>query len=447
MKTIHTQNLIIGFGKAGKTLAADLSKHGQEVILVEQNTEMYGGTCINIGCIPSKKLLVEGAKRSLENDKTSVFQAAMSAKNGLIPKLRTANFAKLDNLDNVQVIHAKAHFKDDKTVILQLDNDKTEVSAERVFINTGADSNHLDVAGADGKRVFYSTEMLSLTKRPKRLVIVGGGYISLEFAFMYQQFGSEVTILDNSETFLPREDRDVAEEMLRILNSKKINVVQNMNVHGFVEHAHETVVQTTQGDFLADAILVAVGRHANTQGLALEQAGIQTDNRGFIQTDNYLRVKGKDHIWAMGDVAGSPMFTYISLDDYRIVREQLFGQGVRSRDDRTIFPTTTFTEPPLSQIGMTETAALKAGRQVKVLKMKAEAIPKAKVLGQTDGLLKAIVDKDSDEILGVTLFCAEAHEMINSFKMAMDNHIPASYLKNQIFTHPTMSEGLNDLFA
>lgn len=447
MKTIHTQNLIIGFGKAGKTLAADLSKHGQEVILVEQNTEMYGGTCINIGCIPSKKLLVEGAKRSLENDKTSVFQAAMSAKNGLIPKLRTANFAKLDNLDNVQVIHAKAHFKDDKTVILQLDNDKTEVSAERVFINTGADSNHLDVAGADGKRVFYSTEMLSLTKRPKRLVIVGGGYISLEFAFMYQQFGSEVTILDNSETFLPREDRDVAEEMLRILNSKKINVVQNMNVHGFVEHAHETVVQTTQGDFLADAILVAVGRHANTQGLALEQAGIQTDNRGFIQTDNYLRVKGKDHIWAMGDVAGSPMFTYISLDDYRIVREQLFGQGVRSRDDRTIFPTTTFTEPPLSQIGMTETAALKAGRQVKVLKMKAEAIPKAKVLGQTDGLLKAIVDKDSDEILGVTLFCAEAHEMINLFKMAMDNHIPASYLKNQIFTHPTMSEGLNDLFA
>ena len=264
---------------------------------------------------------------------------------------------------------------------------------------------------------------------------------------MYKQFGSEVTILDNSETFLPREDRDVAEEMLRILNSKKINVVQNMNVHGFVEHAHETVVQTTQGDFLADAILVAVGRHANTQGLALEQAGIQTDNRGFIQTDNYLRVKGKDHIWAMGDVAGSPMFTYISLDDYRIVREQLFGQGMRSRDDRTIFPTTTFTEPPLSQIGMTETAALKAGRQVKVLKMKAEAIPKAKVLGQTDGLLKAIVDKDSDEILGVTLFCAEAHEMINLFKMAMDNHIPASYLKNQIFTHPTMSEGLNDLFA
>ena len=423
---MHTQNLIIGFGKAGKTLAADLANHGQSVVLVEQNDQMYGGTCINIGCIPSKKLLVEGAKH---HD----FQAAMQAKNSLIPKLRAANFAKLDNMANVQVIHAQAQFQDEHTVILRGAQGEQTIRAERIFINTGATSNPLNVAGADHPRVHYSTEMLSLAERPERLVIIGGGYISLEFAFMYQQFGSQVTILDNSPVFLPREDRDIAEEMLRVLNSRQINVLQS--------------VQTNQGDFAADAVLVAIGRQPNTAALSLENAGIATTERGFIATDAQCRVLGKDHIWAMGDVAGSPMFTYISLDDYRIVRDQLLGNGTRSRNDRATFPTTTFTEPPLSHIGLTETVAAQSGRSYKVLKLKTEAIPKAKILGQTDGLLKAIVDSESGEILGVTLFCAESHEIINLFKMAIDHKIPASYIKNQIFTHPTIAEGLNDLFA
>ena len=437
---MHTQNLIIGFGKAGKTLAADLANNGQSVVLVEQNEQMYGGTCINIGCIPSKKLLVEGAK---QHD----FQAAMQAKNTLIPKLRAANFAKLDNMANVQVIHAQAQFQDEHTVILRGAQGEQTIHAERIFINTGATSNPLNVAGADHPRVHYSTEMLSLAERPERLVIIGGGYISLEFSFMYQQFGSKVTILDNSPVFLPREDRDIAEEMLRVLNSRQINVVQSIAINAFAEQDDGVVVQTNQGEFAADAVLVAIGRQPNTAALALQNAGIVTTERGFITTDEQCRVLGKAHIWAMGDVAGSPMFTYISLDDYRIVRDQLLGNGTRRRSDRATFPTTTFTEPPLSHIGLTETAAAQSGRSYKVLKLKAEAIPKAKILGQTDGLLKAIVDSESGEILGVTLFCAESHEIINLFKMAMDNRIPARYLKNQIFTHPTIAEGLNDLFA
>ena len=198
---MHTQNLIIGFGKAGKTLAADLAQHGQSVVLVEQDEQMYGGTCINIGCIPSKKLLAEGAKH---HD----FQAAMQAKNTLIPKLRAANFAKLDNMANVQIIHAQAQFQDEHNVILRSAAGEQTIHAERIFINTGAASNPLNIAGANSPRVYYSSEMLSLAQRPARLVIIGGGYISLEFAFMYQQFGSQVTILDNSPVFLPREDRD-----------------------------------------------------------------------------------------------------------------------------------------------------------------------------------------------------------------------------------------------
>ena len=419
---MHTQNLIIGFGKAGKTLAADLAKHGQQVVLVEQSAQMYGGTCINIGCIPSKKLIVESEQRGHNTDKAAVFAAAMNAKNTLIPKLRAANFAKLDNLDGVTVLNTRAEFLDDRTVKLtDPDGGEQTLTAEHIFINTGA--------------------------TPRRLVIIGGGYIGLEFAFMFHAFGSEITILDGGDRFLPREDRDIAEEMLRVLNSKGIKVLQGVKIEAFRDNTADTSVITSQGEFTADAVLVGVGRVPNTQGLGLANAGIETDPRGFILVDDHLRVPGKNHIWAMGDVAGSPMFTYISLDDYRIVRDQLLGNGTRSRDDRATFPTTTFTEPPLSHIGMTETVAAQSGRSYKVLKLKAEAIPKAKILGQTDGLLKAIVDSESGEILGVTLFCAESHEIINLFKMAIDHKIPASYIKNQIFTHPTIAEGLNDLFA
>ena len=419
---MHTQNLIIGFGKAGKTLAADLAKHGQQVVLVEQSAQMYGGTCINIGCIPSKKLIVESEQRGHNADKAAVFAAAMNAKNTLIPKLRAANFAKLDNLDGVTVLNARAEFLDDRTVKLtDPDGGEQSLTAERIFINTGA--------------------------TPRRLVIIGGGYIGLEFAFMFHAFGSEITILDGGDRFLPREDRDIAEEMLRVLNNKGIKVLQGVKIEAFRDNTADTSVITSQGEFTTDAVLVGVGRVPNTQGLGLANAGIETDPSGFILVDDHLRVQGKNHIWAMGDVAGSPMFTYISLDDYRIVREQLFGDGKRNRADRTPFPTATFTEPPLAHIGLTETAAQQSGREVKVLKLKADAIPKAKILNQTDGLLKAVVDAHSGEILGVTLFCAEAHEIINLFKMAIDFRVPARYVKNQIFTHPTIAEGLNDLFA
>ena len=203
---MHTQNLIIGFGKAGKTLAADLAKHGQQVVLAEQSAQMYGGTCINIGCIPSKKLIVESEQRGHNADKAAVFAAAMNAKNTLIPKLRAANFAKLDNLDGVTVLNARAEFLDDRTVKLtDPDGGEQTLTAERIFINTGATPRRLGVAGEDSPRVLDSTGVLALNERPRRLVIIGGGYIGLEFAFMFHAFGSEITILDGGDRFLPRE--------------------------------------------------------------------------------------------------------------------------------------------------------------------------------------------------------------------------------------------------
>lgn len=445
MDKINIKNLIIGFGKAGKTLAADLAKHGEEVILVEKSSSMYGGTCINIGCIPSKKLLVEAERKPLDVNQSVYFEQAMERKNALISALRAANYKKLDDLEGVRIINATASFIDKNTVLLKGEGDEIEVTAQRIFINTGTTSISLNIKGGDGNHVYNSTQLLSLNTFPKRLVIIGGGYISLEFAYMFQAFGSKVTILEASDTFLAREDRDVADEMLRILNTRGIEVMLNSKTSELQENDSYTTVITSQGNFDAEAVLVAIGRKPATDELELHNADIKTDERGYIITNDYLQVN--EHIWAMGDVAKTPQFTYMSLDDYRIVRDQLFGDSKRSRLDRKNIATSVFTYPTLAQVGLTEQQAKSAGLQFEVKKIAANAIPKAKVLGQTDGLLKAIVEKQSNRILGVTLFCAEAHELINICKLAIDNNITAETLNNQIFTHPTMAEALNDLFA
>ena len=426
MEKISIKNLVIGFGKAGKTLAADLAKHGEEVILAERSSSMYGGTCINIGCIPSKKLLVEAKRKPFDANESVYFQQAMERKNTLISALRAANYKKLNDLEGVRIINATASFLNKNTVLLKNVDDEIEVTAQRIFINTGSTSVPLNVKGADGKYVYNSTQLLSLETLPKRLVIIGGGYISLEFACMFQAFGSQVTILEASGTFLAREDRDVADEMLRILNARGIEVILN-------------------GNFDAEAVLVAIGRKPATEELQLHNADIKTDERGYIITNDYLQVC--DNIWAMGDVAKTPQFTYMSLDDYRIVRNQLFGNSTRNRLDRQNIATSVFTYPTLAQVGLTEQQANASHLEFEVKKIMANSIPKAKVLGETNGLLKAIVEKKTNRILGVTLFCAEAHELINICKMAIDNNLTADYLRNQIFTHPTMAEALNDLFA
>ena len=445
MDKINIKNLIIGFGKAGKTLAADLAKHGEEVILVEKSSSMYGGTCINIGCIPSKKLLVEAEKRPADANQSVYFEQAMERKNALISALRAANYKKLDDLEGVRIINATASFINKNTVLLKGEDKEFEVTAQRIFINTGTTSISLNIKGGDGKYVYNSTQLLSLNTLPKRLVIIGGGYISLEFACMFQAFGSKVTILEASDTFLAREDRDVADEMLRILNSRGIEVKLNAKTTELQENGSYTTVITSQGNFDAEAVLVAIGRKPATDELELHNADIKTDERGYIITNDYLQVS--DHIWAMGDVAKTPQFTYMSLDDYRIVRDQLFGDSIRNRQDRQNIATSVFTYPTLAQVGLTEQQANALQLEFEVKKIMANSIPKAKVLGETEGLLKALVDRKTNRILGVTLFCAEAHELINICKMAIDNHITADKLKNQIFTHPTMAEALNDLFA
>ena len=445
MKTRTIAHLVIGFGKAGKTLAADLAKHGESVILVEQSATMYGGTCINIGCIPSKLLLVEGEKSERLSDKSAAFTAAMQRREQLTSALRAANYNKLASIPGVEVLTGKARFLSPHVVEVTTESGVEQIEAKQIYINTGARSAKLSLEGADDKRIYDSTGLLQLESLPKRLVIVGGGYISLEFACMYAAFGSQVTILEQGSVFLAREDRDVAEAMLAMLSDRGIQLILQAETQRFVPAEDAVTVVTSQGDYAAEAVLVAIGRRPNVEELNLEAAGVALTPRGFIQVDEYLRAA--PHIWAMGDVAGSPQFTYVSLDDYRIVRDQLFGEGKRTTRDRSLLPTSVFTTPALAQIGMTETQAAASSHPYEVKRLQTVAIPKAKVLGETHGLLKAIVDKETGLILGATLFCPEAHELINLLKLAMDHQVPASALHTQIFTHPTIAEALNDLVA
>jgi len=406
---------------------------------------MYGGTCINIGCIPSKLLLVEGEKSARLTDKSAAFQAAMQRREQLTSALRAANYNKLATIPGVEILTGTAHFLSPHIVEVSTEDGACQIEAERIYINTGARPATLALEGADDKRIYDSTGLLQLDSLPARLVIVGGGYISLEFACMYAAFGTEVTILEQGDTFLAREDRDVAEAMLAMLADRGVQVVLQAETKRFISAEEAVTVLTSQGEYVAEAVLVAIGRRPNVEALHLEAAGVQLTPRGFIQTDEYLRAA--PNIWAMGDVAGSPQFTYVSLDDYRIVRDQILGEGKRTTKDRLLLPTSVFTTPALAQVGMTETMAAASGRPYEVKRLQTAAIPKAKVLGETHGLLKAIVDTETGLILGTTLFCPEAHELINLLKLAMDHQIPAEALRTQIFTHPTIAEALNDLFA
>ncbi|HAT4913029.1 TPA: pyridine nucleotide-disulfide oxidoreductase [Serratia marcescens] len=438
------QAIIIGFGKAGKTLAAFLAGQGWCVAMVEASAQMYGGTCINIGCIPTKTLVHDA---ELHGPGEQAFSQAMARKRQVTGLLREKNYQNLAGLEPVTVIDGRAEFIDPHRISVQGAAGTQVLSGERIFINTGAVSRWPAIDGLDrSQRSYDSTGLLQLTQRPARLGIIGGGYIGLEFASMFAQFGSAVTVFEEAGALLGREDRDMAQAIQQILSDAGVSftfnagVKQVRDVEGGVEVVHQGGVQSF------DALLVAAGRVPNTAGLQLARAGVETDERGAVRVDAQLR-SSVPHIWALGDVNGGPQFTYISLDDFRIVRDSLFGAGKRSTADRGAVPYSVFITPSFSRIGLSEDQARQQGRDIKVATLPAAVIPRARVLGDTRGLLKAVVDAQTGQILGVALLCRDAHEMINIVKTAMDAGLPYTRLRDQLFTHPTMSESLNDLFG
>ncbi|HCZ8660050.1 TPA: pyridine nucleotide-disulfide oxidoreductase [Citrobacter braakii] len=434
------QAIIIGFGKAGKTLAATLAKTGWRVAIIEQSNTMYGGTCINIGCIPTKTLVHDA---ELQHD----FAAAMQRKASVVSFLRDKNFHNLADLENVDVIEGRAEFIDNHTVRVVQSTGAIELSGEKIFINTGAQATMPNVAGLmTTPGVFDSTGLLSLTQRPERLGILGGGYIGVEFASMFANFGSKVTIYEAAPLFLAREDRDIADAIANILRDKGVEIILNARVQAVSSHDGAVQVQMPEGVQTVDALLVASGRKPATENLQLQKAGVDVNARGAIVVNKYLRTSA-DNIWAMGDVTGGLQFTYISLDDFRIVRDNLLGEGLRNTGDRQNVPYSVFMTPPLSRVGMTEEQARASGAAVQVVTLPVAAIPRARVMNDTRGVLKAVVNRETKQILGVSLLCVDSHEMINIIKTVMDAGLPYTTLRDQIFTHPSMSESLNDLFS
>lgn len=450
--------IIIGFGKGGKTLAADLANRGWNVAVVERSAGMYGGTCINIGCIPTKALVhyaqVTGYRRpSTFEQYAEGFKKAILAKKELTALLREKNLKNLADRETVTVYTGEASFRSPHEIVVKAGTDSFLLEGEKIFINTGATSIIPAINGVkDNPFVYTSTSLMELEKLPRHLVIVGGGYIGLEFASMFAGFGSKVTVLEAGEVFIPREDRDIAESVKAVLEKKGVSIRLNTSVQTIGQDSGGATVicrDTISGDTSrldAEAVLLATGRKPDMESLNLQAAGIQVTDRGAIEVDGKLHTR-VPHIWAIGDVHGGLQFTYLSLDDYRIIREELFGGGSRSLDDREAVAYSVFIDPPLSHVGLNETQARKKGKRIKVASLPAAAIPRARTIEQTDGLLKAVVDADTGKILGCTLFCAESSEVINTVSLAMRLGQDYTFLRDSIFTHPSMSEALNDLFG
>ena len=441
METI--KNIIIGFGKGGKTLAKFLAQKGEEVLVIEKSNKMYGGTCINIACLPSKRLIIEAANGVSYVD-------AVNGKNEMTAQLREKNYHMLADEKTVTVLDGEAHFIADHEIEVKLSNGKkVQYKGDRIFINTGAVPVMLPIPGLkESKYILDSTQAMDEKKMPKNLTIIGAGYIGLEFASMFAKYGSKVTVLDHNKEFLAREDEDISNAVRKDMEDAGIKFELGVDIEKITDEITDAKItyqiNGKRKTINADRILVATGRKPNTENLGLENTAIETTDRGAIKVDDFLRTT-VDNVWAIGDVKGGLQFTYISLDDFRIIKDQLFGTGARMVSDRKVVPYTVFISPALSQVGLNEKQANKLGKEYKLFKLPVTAIPKAKVAKDNRGLFKALVDPETEKILGATLYGIESYELINMISLAMKAHLSYTVLRDQIYTHPTMSEAFNDL--
>ncbi|QPZ39593.1 FAD-dependent oxidoreductase [Paramicrobacterium chengjingii] len=450
----HVDLLVIGWGKGGKTLAGTAARRGQRVALVEQSDDRIGGTCINVACVPTKILVHDAEQRRDADDADAYFSAAVERRDTLTAAMRRKNFSMLDQLDSVLLVSGTASFTGEREVRVTGGSETLTLTADTVLINTGTAPTVPSIEGARvGGRIHDSETLQHVSPLPRTLVVVGGGYVGLEFASMFAHFGSLVTVLDRGERALKAEDDDVAQTATEILRGDGVTVVSRASVVSISDDDETArVTYEVAGEQLtadADAVLLALGRTPVTAELGLDHAGVRTDDNGFIVVDEHLRTSA-DGVFALGDVNGGPQFTYVSLDDYRIVSDQLFGDGERSTADRVAVPYTMFLTPPLARVGLTEAQARKRGHDVLVgAKQMADvaAAPRAKIEGDPRGIVKVVVDRETDFVLGAALMHVHAQEVINLVSLAMRHGITATVLRDSIYTHPSATEALNEVLA
>lgn len=454
MDELHVEVLVIGWGKGGKTLAASLGRAGTSVAVVERSSDRYGGGCINVACVPTKDLIHSAAQRRADDDPQAWFSRAVGERDTLTAQLRARNHAMLAGVEAVTLIDGEARFVGPREVEVTAGADRLTVHADRIVINTGTVPFWPDYATAsESRRIFDSEGIQHVDPLPRRLVVVGGGYVGIEFAGMFAGFGSHVTLVDRNAEWMREEDRDVAEAVAGVLRDAGVEFALGAEVDAVEDVDGGVHVRLREGERVrrleADAVLLAVGRVPATAGLGLEAAGIASDDRGYVVVDDRLRTS-VEGVYAVGDVNGGPQFTSVSLDDFRVVLSQLSGEGTRSTRDRVAVPTTVFLTPPLARVGMSERDAHASGRPVLVATKEVNAIaamPRPKIVGETRGLIKVIVDAETERVLGATVFSVDAQELINLLALAIREGVSASALRDGIWTHPSATEALNEVLA
>jgi pyruvate/2-oxoglutarate dehydrogenase complex dihydrolipoamide dehydrogenase (E3) component len=454
----HYDAIVIGTSQGGRFLPVELAKAGQRVALVER--DQLGGVCVNRGCTPTKTMVASarlayqagrGAEYGVRIGPVSVDLAAVRERKRAMVAGARQNYASRLAQDGLDLIEGQAHFTGPKTVEIALtDSGTRQISAPVVVIDAGTRPRPLAITGAGDVPVLDSTSIMELDELPEHLIIVGGGYIALEFGQMFRRFGSEVTIIQRGARLMMIEDEDVADEVAGILRDDGITVLTSstpVRVETADGNRVRLTVRTEDGERLVDGsqLLSAIGRVPNTEALTPGAAGIRLDERGFIEVDEYLQTSVPG-VYAMGDVKGGPAFTHLSYDDYRILYANLIkGQKASTRD--RIVPYTVFIDPQLGRVGMTEREARTQGRAIRVAKLPMSAVIRALETGETRGFMKAVVDADSGQILGCAVIGSEGGEIMTMIQVAMLGKLTHTAMAGAIFTHPLLAEGLNGLFA
>jgi pyruvate/2-oxoglutarate dehydrogenase complex dihydrolipoamide dehydrogenase (E3) component len=450
--------IILGVGQAGNPLATALSGAGWKTAVIERR--FVGGTCVNDGCTPTKTMIASGrvaylARRAndygVHVDGVSVSLAEVRRrKQELVDASRSSIHRRLSDLDHVDLIYGEAQFDGHKSIaVTTQENGIRYLAAGTIFINTGARPSKAQIPGLDSVPTFDSTTIMEIDELPEHLLVLGGGYIGLEFGQLFRRLGSRVTILQRAAQLVPREDADIAEALTAILREDGIDVLleaQTVCVERNEAGNLVLTVQDAQGErkLQGSHLLVATGRTPNTDRLNLPATGVESNDKGYIQVNEQL-VTSVGGIYALGDVRGGPAFTHVSYDDYRIVRDNLLEGGHRTTHDPLV-PYTIFTDPELGRVGLSEKEAHEQGHSVRVATMPMSSVARASEVGETRGMMKVLVDPATDQILGCAILGIEGGEIMSMLQIAMIGHLPYTALRDAVFAHPTLAESLNTLF-
>ena len=449
--------LILGSGAGGKLLAWHMARAGRRTAVVERR--WIGGSCPNINCMPSKNeihsakvasLARQGAAYGVKTERVMIDMTTVrDRKRAMVDQSIAAHLRNFES-SGAELIMGSGRFVAPKTLEIQLNDGGTQVLVgDRVFINVGTHAAIPGVPGLEAARPLTNIEALELDYLPPHLIVLGGGYVGLELAQAYRRFGSSVTVIEHGPQLMSREDPDVSEALQGILADEGIQFLigaQIARVQGRSGKEVALVVRTISGEQKIEAsdILVAAGRIPNTADIGLDTAGVALDAHGFVRVNERLETSAPE-VWAIGECAGSPQFTHVSEDDFRIIRDNLAG-GSRSTRDRLV-PYCMFTDPPLAHVGLSETDAQRQGVEVRVATLPISGVPRAQTTGETQGFMKALIGADRDRILGFTMIGAEAGEVMATMQAAMLGGLPYSTLRDAVLTHPTMAEGLGRLLS